>query len=142
VRNATKFSVDAESLSNELQQLGLPKEHATALCKAYEDNADDLRKEFLLKTLRLSRLEAVDWRVDYILGSSQLKDICEPSVQLRLRVSSPESNKVESLAFTLSSEKFRVLLDEMKQAYEIMENLSTWTLYSDIIYKLIKDSII
>jgi len=122
--NATKFSVDAESLSNELQQLGLPKEHATALCKSHEDSADKLRTEFLKQTLRLSRLESVDWRVDYILGSSHLKEICKPSVQLRLKVFNPDTNKLEALAFTLTSDKFRIFLDELKQAYEIMEGLS------------------
>ncbi|XP_030432933.1 COMM domain-containing protein 4-like [Gopherus evgoodei] len=32
--SAAKHSVDSDSLSSELQQLGLPKEHATGLCRS------------------------------------------------------------------------------------------------------------
>uniref|UniRef100_A0A8C0WT07 COMM domain-containing protein 4 n=1 Tax=Castor canadensis TaxID=51338 RepID=A0A8C0WT07_CASCN len=35
--SAAKHSVDGESLSSELQQLGLPKEHAASLCRCYEE---------------------------------------------------------------------------------------------------------
>jgi len=125
-RNATKFSVDCESLSSELQQLGLPKEHATVLCKVYEDSAESMKAEFLRTSLRLSRLESVDWRVDYVLGSSHLKDVCEPSVQLRLKVSNPGPPAItESLAFCLTADKFTVFLDELKQANQVLNGLTS-----------------
>jgi COMM domain containing 4 len=38
-------------LSNELQQLGLPKEHSLAICKNYDDNQQKL--EGLLKNTSL-----------------------------------------------------------------------------------------
>jgi hypothetical protein len=121
--NATKFNVDAESLSNELQQLGLPKEHAMALCKTFEDSAESLRLEFLRRSLRLSRLDSVDWRVDYVLGSSRLKEVCEPFIQLRLGIRNPDTQAVENVSFSLSAAKFRVFLYEMKQAYSVMESI-------------------
>lgn len=123
--NATKFSVDADSLSNELQQLGLPKEHATAVCKTYEDKADTLRTEFLRKSMRLSRLESVDWRVDYVLSSSLLKDVSQPFVQLRLGIRNPDTDTVEHVAFSLTVDKFKVLLHELRQASDIMTSVSS-----------------
>lgn len=124
VSNAAKFDVSGDVLSNELQQLGLPKEHATVIVKAYEDCASNMRLQLLRKSLRLSSLEAVNWRVDYVLGSSLLKEINEPFVQLQLKVRNPDDSKVESLAFSLTAEKFQVFLSELKQAYEIVSNLS------------------
>lgn len=121
--NSAKYNVDGEALANELQQLGLPKEHSTAICKSYSDNHEKLQEEFRRQSLRLSHLESVDWRVDYVLSSSELKDVNEPSVHLRLKIRNPDTQVVEPLAFTLSGDKFRVFLHEMKQAYSTMEGL-------------------
>ena len=58
----------------------------------------------------VSRLESVDWRVDYVLSSSELKEVNEPSVQLRLHVKNPDTGDVEATSLTLSADKFRVFL--------------------------------
>jgi hypothetical protein len=34
--------VNSETLSFELQQLGLPKEHSTVICKLHEDNSNKI----------------------------------------------------------------------------------------------------
>ncbi|ELU04548.1 hypothetical protein CAPTEDRAFT_127889, partial [Capitella teleta] len=121
--SAAKFSVDGETLSNELQQLGLPKEHSTSLCKSYGDNMETLQEEFRRTSLRLSSLESIDWRVDYIVSSSHLKNIGEPSVQLRLGIKNPDTGKVDNLTFTLSAPKFQLFLSGelllMKQQPEV-----------------------
>lgn len=125
VSNAAKFDVAGEILSNELQQLGLPKEHATALVKVYEDNAANVRLELIKKSLRLSSLESVDWRVDYVLGSSLLKEVGEPFVQLRLKIrNTDDPSQLESLAFSLTADKFQVLLSDLKQAADIVNSIS------------------
>lgn len=49
--HATIYGVNAETLLFELQQLGLPKEHSTVLCKLYEDNNSNI--ETHLKNLSL-----------------------------------------------------------------------------------------
>ena len=80
--------MDGESLSHELQQLGLPKgicdlssivmlifhlELTSSLCKAYEDNLASLQLSLQQHSLRVSRLQAVDWRVDHVISSSHLQ---------------------------------------------------------------------
>uniref|UniRef100_A0A2K6S4V7 COMM domain containing 4 n=1 Tax=Saimiri boliviensis boliviensis TaxID=39432 RepID=A0A2K6S4V7_SAIBB len=50
--SAAKHSVDGESLSSELQQLGLPKEHAASLCRCYEEKQIPLQKHLRVCSLR------------------------------------------------------------------------------------------
>lgn len=121
--SAAKHDVDSESLSSELQQLGLPKEHATALCKSYEDKHSELQDKQRATSLRLGRLEAVSWRVDYTLSSSELRQVNEPLIQLRLQAQGAESGSTETTVVSASADKFRVLLTELKHAQAMMNAL-------------------
>ncbi|XP_076122892.1 COMM domain-containing protein 4 isoform X1 [Alosa pseudoharengus] len=125
--SAAKHDVDSESLSSELQQLGLPKEHTTGLCKSYEDKhtalQDKLRESSLRREYTVGRLESVSWRVDYTLSSSELKEVNEPSVQLRLQAQEPESGSTQTTVVAITADKFRVLLTELKQAQAMMNAL-------------------
>eukprot|EP01103_Thecamoeba_quadrilineata_P009023 TRINITY_DN18729_c0_g1_i2.p1 TRINITY_DN18729_c0_g1~~TRINITY_DN18729_c0_g1_i2.p1 ORF type:complete len:203 (+),score=33.59 TRINITY_DN18729_c0_g1_i2:78-611(+) len=119
--NAAKYDVDDATLTNELQQLGLPKEHCDALSRSYKDNAEKLRTEFSKRIFEFPRLSSVNWRVDYIVGSSALKDTNVPTVTLNLEVRKTEN--IEQESFELSAEKFRVLFNDLCQARAIMETL-------------------
>ena len=48
-------------------------EHTSSLCKAYEDNVASLQLSLWQHSLRVSRLQAVDWRVDHVISSSHLQ---------------------------------------------------------------------
>ncbi|MBN3314089.1 COMD4 protein, partial [Atractosteus spatula] len=122
--SAAKHNVDSESLSSELQQLGLPKEHTTGLCKSYEDKHSALQVKLRESSLRLSRLESVSWRVDYTLSSSELREVNEPTVLLKLQVQGAESGVTDTSMISLTAEKFRVLLTELKQAQAVMNSLN------------------
>uniref|UniRef100_A0A5F8HBC1 COMM domain containing 4 n=1 Tax=Monodelphis domestica TaxID=13616 RepID=A0A5F8HBC1_MONDO len=52
ISSAAKHSVDSESLSSELQQLGLPKEHASGLCRSYEEKQGPLQESLRGSSLR------------------------------------------------------------------------------------------
>ncbi|XP_058622785.1 COMM domain-containing protein 4 isoform X1 [Onychostoma macrolepis] len=121
--SAAKHDVDSESLSSELQQLGLPKEHTTGLCKSYEEKHIALQEKLRESSLRLGRLEAVNWRVDYTLSSSELKQVNEPTVQLRLQAQDPETDSTQTTTVSITADKFRVLLTELKQAQTMMNAL-------------------
>ncbi|XP_029601171.1 COMM domain-containing protein 4 [Salmo trutta] len=121
--SAAKHDVDSESLSSELQQLGLPKEHTTGLCKSYEDKHIALQEKLRESSLRLGRLEAVSWRVDYTLSSSELQEVNEPTVQLCLQTEGAETGNTETTIVSVSADKFRVLLTELKQAQAMMNAL-------------------
>jgi hypothetical protein len=66
----------------------------------------------------VNKLESVDWRVDYILSSSLLQDVQEPSVQLRLTLSDGKS-----IALSIDGDKFCLLHKDLKQALKLMQNL-------------------
>eukprot|EP00112_Aurelia_sp_Birch-Aquarium-sp1_P003908 Seg1442.4 transcript_id=Seg1442.4/GoldUCD/mRNA.D3Y31 product="COMM domain-containing protein 4" protein_id=Seg1442.4/GoldUCD/D3Y31 len=123
--SSARHGVDGDTLSNELQQLGLPKEHANALCKIYGDKVEHIRDVLRQKSMRTSRLKDVEWRVDYVLSSSLLEEISEPEVQLKLvNVESLERDQEEAIAFSVNGTDFRTMLSELKQAYKLMEDLS------------------
>uniref|UniRef100_U3IXF6 COMM domain containing 4 n=1 Tax=Anas platyrhynchos platyrhynchos TaxID=8840 RepID=U3IXF6_ANAPP len=119
--SAAKHNVDGESLSSELQQLGLPKEHATGLCRSYEEKQSSLQESLRACSLRLSQLDSVSWRVDYTLSSSELRDVGEPLVHLLLRLRG--GTTVAAVPVAVSADKFRVLLAELKQAQALMQTL-------------------
>lgn len=118
--SAAKHSVDGESLSSELQQLGLPKEHAAGLCRCYEEQRSPLQEHLRAGSLRVNRLAGVRWRVDYTLSSSLLQAAEAPMVHLQLQVASAPGEPTQPVALSLSADKFQVLLAELKQAQALM----------------------
>lgn len=121
--NAAKYFVESETLSNELQQLGLPKELAKSVHKVYDDKLESLRLVLEQNSMRISKLNSVDWRVDYVLGSNIKTESLRAEVQLVLDQSLP-GNSNEIISFNVSSDKFKVLHKEMKDAYKYMDELS------------------
>ncbi|KAL3885574.1 hypothetical protein ACJMK2_025625 [Sinanodonta woodiana] len=122
--SAAKYNVDEESLSNELQQLGLPKEHTTSLCRSYSDSLEKMQLQLRKQSLRLSQLDGLEWRIDYIISSSELKDINEPYVQLKMKINDLDLHSTKPVSFSILADKFRVLLNELKMAEQMMNNLS------------------
>ncbi|GAB1604284.1 COMM domain-containing protein 4-like [Argonauta hians] len=125
IRSAAKCDVDSDTLSNELQQLGLPKEHSTPLCKLYGDNVSKFQEQLRKQSLRLSQMDSVEWRVDYILSSKVLKTVNQPSIEICLRVQNPDTGATKPVIFNMSADKFRVFLNELKQVDAIMDNLAS-----------------
>uniref|UniRef100_V5HAW3 COMM domain-containing protein n=1 Tax=Ixodes ricinus TaxID=34613 RepID=V5HAW3_IXORI len=123
LKNATKFAVDEETLVNELQQLGLPREHAVSLSKVYADKSADILTVLKKQSLRLSSLEgSPQWRVDYVLESSVAGEVAQPSVQMKLIVRDSD-HEPKPVHFSMTAETCSVLLHELKQAYNVMKSL-------------------
>lgn len=58
----------------------------------------------------VGRLEAVSWRVDYTLSSSELQEVNEPLIKLKLQCQGVMPGSSETNVFSVSADKFRVLL--------------------------------
>lgn len=71
----------------------------------------------------VGHLEAVNWRVDYTLSSSELKEVNEPTVQLRLQAQNPETDSIETTVVSITADKFRVLLTGEKNSVNIMHEI-------------------
>lgn len=122
--NAAKHNVESEALCNELQQLGLPKEHATGLCRAYHDSADRLRQVLQDTSLRISKLQSCDWRADYVMSTSQQAQVDQPEFHFKLNYTTADNkDDVKSAAFTTDRDGLRELIRELKEARKVMESL-------------------
>lgn len=47
LQSASRFSTEEDHLRAELQQIGLPREHATALAKVHTDHTKDIRQRLI-----------------------------------------------------------------------------------------------
>ena len=142
--SAAKFDCDEQLLEMELQQLGLPKEHTLALCRPYKEKKDVLRQHLESQIFRMTTLESVDWRLDYVISSSSFRDIACPTVELRLEYTdcgapraldktardaaadadAPTASKPrQTVSFTVSDDKLRALDHELRAASALMETL-------------------
>eukprot|EP00123_Amoebidium_parasiticum_P021103 comp61583_c0_seq1/m.47899 comp61583_c0_seq1/g.47899 ORF comp61583_c0_seq1/g.47899 comp61583_c0_seq1/m.47899 type:complete len:201 (-) comp61583_c0_seq1:425-1027(-) len=119
--SAIKYGVSGDELTNELLQLGLPKDHAAGVSKVFVDRQEAMKAALRAKVLTLPRVEGTEWKVSYVLASSELKRVCQPIVQLRLHVDRPRGR--EPVTVDVTADKFKVLLHELKQAEGMMAQL-------------------
>jgi len=119
VSNSAKFDVEDFTLTRELQQLGLPKEHTDAVVKPYWDHREPLQTKLLEDSLRLPCLQVKAWQVQ----ADQSKNVV-----MRLKSSADNSElqaeKAEDMVVCMTAEKFLVLYHELKIARSLMEEYS------------------
>jgi len=68
VHGGARDALEYQVLGDELQQLGMPKEHAGAIARVYRDRRDGLLKSLRQRSLRLSHLESIQWRLQDKIG--------------------------------------------------------------------------
>ena len=121
--NAVRNDVESEILSNELQQLGLPKESANAIKRAYVKNRIVLKKALTKKILSLPAIKTsndqIDWSVDYVLSSSILKNVNESLVRLQLKIK--ENN--QPIDVNMTSSQLDSFLHELKTVQTMMQDI-------------------
>lgn len=61
--NATRHNTESNIFETELQQLGLPKEHASAMSRVFTDNYEEIKINLLCKKLRVNELKSVQWTI-------------------------------------------------------------------------------
>jgi hypothetical protein len=134
--NAARYDIDEASLTQEIQQLGLPKENAEAITKIYRDQKVALRGGLSSKSFRVSRLVDADWRVDHIIASSDspagggaggggsLVHLSVKSDPNPHGEESQQNTRAENTAFEMSVDQLDLLLHELVQAREKMKSLS------------------
>jgi len=120
--SAARYDVESAPLSDEMQQLGLPKEHSVALCKLFADNCTKLQEHFKLNTLSLTQIESLEYKIKHVLDPQGKNVVNEPLVELTLQLHKNVKQNNETITFTLTSRKFQTFLYEMKQAREAMKS--------------------
>lgn len=84
------------------------------LSRAYERYSGPLAVRLKSQTLRINKLRGVQWRVDKILATSNLRnaDYCEGQLQI--------AGEEQQTSFVVSHDMLNVLLWEAKQALQVM----------------------
>ena len=127
--NAARYDLDETSLTQEIQQLGLPKENAEAITKLYREHKDGLREVLSMKSYRMSRFVGADWRVDQVIASSEA-DEAESFFHLNVKMDrSPhetDTNKkkmAKEVAFEMTVDQMDLFIHEMQLAKDKMARL-------------------
>jgi hypothetical protein len=117
ITNATRYDVDELTLGRELEQLGLPKEHVEAVCKAYWKERVGLRKAMGLRTIKVNALRDMAWGVTFSSGEESSGGV-KDGLGIRLRLDTVEHGNLD---VEVSEEKLRVLLGELKAVKALMD---------------------
>lgn len=82
-------------------QIGLPREHASALCKVYSDNLSQVTKVLKNESLQIGRLN------DFVLSKENYGEYVMKINYINTR------NKLEENIFTLTKEQIQLLIAGM-----------------------------
>jgi len=119
IANATRHDVDEKTLGRELEQLGLPKEHAEAVCKPYGKEREALREAAMRSTVRVNGLRDLRWGVTFASDADESRNnASEGRLAIRLTLDTIDEGRVD---VNVSEEKFRVLLSELKAVKALMD---------------------
>lgn len=125
LRNAVRNNVNDITLSNELQQLGLPKESANAIKRAYIKNNKILKKALTKNILSLPNIktskENIEWNVDYVLSSSILKNVNQSLVRLKLKIENDDNMK--TIDVNMTSSQLDSFLHELKSVQTMINDI-------------------
>ena len=118
--HATRYNVERKILGTEMQQLGLHEDLTNAVLDVYFKKKDTILALYKQKEFKLETIEKIDWRVDCVLGSSNIQGMAEPNIMLKIK----GSNSNDDVSFDMSSNMFRVLHAELKNAHTMMIQMS------------------
>ncbi|XP_054167357.1 COMM domain-containing protein 4-like [Oppia nitens] len=119
--SSSKYSTDCDTLSNELQQLGLPKEHSSALCKVYSENEERLQQVLKHQSLRLNRLNQIDYKIDTQFNGLSFK-VKAPALEISVDIRNNMKN--DKTSFHVSHQKLSALIYELKQSLQLMDDIN------------------
>eukprot|EP01013_Petalomonas_cantuscygni_P016996 TRINITY_DN34091_c0_g1_i1.p2 TRINITY_DN34091_c0_g1~~TRINITY_DN34091_c0_g1_i1.p2 ORF type:complete len:232 (-),score=36.04 TRINITY_DN34091_c0_g1_i1:205-819(-) len=118
--NAVRFTVDDTTLSNELTMLGLPKESAEAVARAYRESREAATAHAVASTVQLPAVTDVSYRVDTTIASS---DVRTPTATVALTLHTEDraiaaggSAEVGAVQCEVSHGVFRALHRELQNA--------------------------
>ncbi|KAK0161409.1 hypothetical protein PV327_009882 [Microctonus hyperodae] len=114
--SSARYGVNATDLCNELQQLGLPREHGVAIGRLYTDYYSRILDCLTARSLRLNRLNSVE----IISGEKKERD-SSPFIKLSLKLKKLDDTE-SNVFINVAREDIFVLLEEMKKARAIMND--------------------
>ena len=70
VQQASKHDVSETVFGKDLTQMGLAIENSNVITKSFSENQDLLKKSMANQTMRISKLENLNYKLSYIMASS------------------------------------------------------------------------
>lgn len=137
ITNAAKYNVDESSLSQEIQQLGLPKANADIISGSFAQNKEALRSKYAAESYRASKVVSSSWRVDQLVASSNGEASGDYIAHIKLVVDTkpeirPEDVQVTAsvsplkhIAFEVSEDKLNLLVHELTLAQKMLDNVDS-----------------
>lgn len=129
LESAAGAGVTANILDSELQQLGLPKEHATAITKVYTDHQEAIHRHLTNTSLKVK--SETNWSCK-VVGVDVGDGTLSPVVKLDLhdgRQSVEEGQDQEAgstnsvTSVVLTPDQLHTLIHELTEARQLMEGL-------------------
>lgn len=114
--SSARYGVSPADLNNELQQLGLPREHSGAIARLHTDFCSQITAVQSLQSLRVSRLSAIEVTRNRISCNSF------PLYTILLKLEKLDGSK-ESFTINATCVNLKVLLAELKSVKAQMESL-------------------
>lgn len=113
--SASRFSTSEEHLRAELQQVGLPKEHAAALAKVHQDSTHSIRQKLLSDTSSPNSVEGVNWR---LVDDEDGRD--GPLVELDFELKGTVKSGAQSYSLSAQPAKLQTLLYELEKIQNLI----------------------
>nr|CAG4642906.1 EOG090X0HLW [Evadne anonyx] len=106
--SASRFSTSEEHLRAELQQVGLPKEHAAALAKVHQDSTRSIRQKLLSDSSSPNSVEDVNWR------------LVDDEIELDFQLKGTAKSGAHSFAISAQPAKLQPLLYELEKIQNLI----------------------
>ncbi|CAG5075946.1 Similar to Commd4: COMM domain-containing protein 4 (Mus musculus) [Cotesia congregata] len=116
ITSSARYEVNADDLSSELQQLGLPKEHSIVIGRLHTDNYNQIHDHLLAQSLRLNALSSIDIETK----KDETKNSVMVTMGLKIKKLDGDDEKV---SINIPKDKLAVLIEEMKKVRGIMEEM-------------------
>lgn len=114
ISNAVRYRVTTEVFNNELQQLGLPKEHSNAICQQFDEYFHKISQRQLKAMLSVSQFRQIRMeRAD----TEEFRNI-QLTTQWEVTVKSVRDTNEHNL--TIRNEDLKVLVSELEIARKLM----------------------
>eukprot|EP01007_Sphenomonas_quadrangularis_P001023 NODE_1906_length_729_cov_98.057353_g1603_i0.p1 GENE.NODE_1906_length_729_cov_98.057353_g1603_i0~~NODE_1906_length_729_cov_98.057353_g1603_i0.p1 ORF type:complete len:206 (-),score=28.35 NODE_1906_length_729_cov_98.057353_g1603_i0:111-698(-) len=116
---AGRFGVEEKPFADELTMLGLPKESADQVARAYREAKERLQHQLHETSLQLPHISDVRWKVEHVLAASgtDVSPSESPVIQLQCVLTGGGPPLV---GMELSTAKFRALHSDLRVARELM----------------------
>jgi len=113
--SASRFFTSEEHLRAELQQVGLPKEHAAALAKVHLDSTRSIREKLLSDSASPNSVQDVTWR---LVDDENCQD--GPLIELDFQLKGTVESGAQSFSTTAQPAKLQTLLYELERIQHLI----------------------